>query len=229
MQKGHNIMMMLNKPLNMRSLIALAAFSAILLAGCTHFNPVTSTSATSAPTGTIVATIEQSAYVNDQNGTFTVSSDAGYLEYLKNNSPTGITGGGSLIPTINEEDTYIQFNLSQFPGGHTIAAATLEVYIFAFDSADQTIVDQITQSWDKTTLSVSQPGTKSFNDLSFRNYVLNNWNYFDITSLVQAWATHEAGNYGLKLYPSGNGDNKADIYDHDNPTFYPRLVITYFL
>jgi TGF-beta propeptide len=200
------------------SFIYLLFLLSFVISGCGKANP---TSSNTPPTQTVIATVEQSAFTVSLNSVDQGTKyNSGYLEYLS------FASGGTVI----NEEGYLRFLMPQIPSGASIESASLNIYITTFDASCTTNVTQVTSTWQKTGISVTNEptlGPVRANIIS----TVTGWNFFDVTSLVRDWTDGSAVNFGVRIFPyvtSGpSTDNLTKFQDYNDPQNYPRITIVY--
>ncbi len=139
--------------------------------------------------------------------------------------------------------TYMRFPLGSIPAGSTIDSAVLQMWVYderfpgggSLNAGAYRVTTNSwteaglsnTASWDWATLPGFYPVPESTNVIA----TLNQWYYWDVTALVQAWANGTVPNYGMMI--GGNPESGvtqamgARSRAGANPSQGPVLLVTY--
>ncbi len=195
----------------------------LLPAGCTKPVIVSSSSPNSPTYYSTTATIAQSAFVSTSGS----SSEVGYLEYFYMSYVIFPTK-----PSLSE-NAFMQFTMPTLPSGASIVNATLHFWTINLTVSMECLtgIYKVTSSWDKATISTANETIPPSTNPAASAIDAPGENSFDITTLVRGWENGTSPNYGVQISPCGSGaypfSNLTQIYDHDDPNYYPRIIIVY--
>ncbi len=140
--------------------------------------------------------------------------------------------------TYQEQHTLFRFDTLPFPTGSTVISAALELHSTInlmqanAPQADFTVAPEaILNSWGEGTVKWSNaPGSDGMGDPSvpFPTYWPSPF-YFDVTNIVQGWASGALLNYGIKLVPDGSETGYVffDTREYGSGVNAPKLIVTY--
>ncbi|MBN2394333.1 MAG: DNRLRE domain-containing protein [Anaerolineae bacterium] len=140
--------------------------------------------------------------------------------------------------TYQEQHTLLRFAALPFPTGSTVISAVLELHTTInlmqanVPQADFTVAPEaILNSWGEGTVKWSNaPGSDGMGDPSvpFPTFWPSPF-YFDVTNIVQGWASGALLNYGIKLVPDGSETGYVffDTREYGPGINAPTLIITY--
>ncbi len=135
----------------------------------------------------------------------------------------------------NRAYTLLKFNLADLPANAAVLSAALELYTMPNrqQSAPQQprafsiYPDAINQSWNEATVTWNnKPAASNLGDPSIAPVI--GWNEWDVTHIVDGWATGQILNYGIRLR-AGSSDNGLQDFLALPSNDAARLAIYYEL
>ena len=182
-----------------------------------------------------------------QSATLTPAADTYIDSNSKNNNYGSATslvvnkGGGG----IGSERPLLRFDLTSLPSGATITGATLKLNATANSGVFDINVYELIEAWDEGVGNANSDaaswddrldgvawtnagGTFDPTIVATSNNTATGIHSWDITSLVQAWASGSKVNNGLIL-GSPDGGTETVVYDSSEGTTPPELVLLYTL
>ena len=140
--------------------------------------------------------------------------------------------------TYQEQHTLFRFDALPFPTGSTVISAALELRTTInrtqvdAPQADFAIAPEaILNSWGEGTVKWNtMPGSDGMGDptVPFPTFWSSPF-WFDVTNIVQGWASGALLNYGIKLVPDGSETGYVffDTREYGSGINAPRLIVTY--
>jgi len=140
---------------------------------------------------------------------------------------------GRVLDPLNELYALLQFDTSSIPANSTIISAALGVYptfnrmTSAHPQAELSIEAQaLLRDWDEMSVDwITAPGAESQGDPP-HVWINAQFNWWDVTNIVQGWSTGALLNYGIMLKPTFSSDGTAEFVAYPNANM-ARLIITY--
>ena len=133
--------------------------------------------------------------------------------------------------------TFIEFETDTFPTTAVITEAYLEVFYFESIPEVNTMVGvyQVKNDWQESHINWANAPTFAADAVDTVNIgavATQDWETWDVTSLVQSWVDGSVANYGVMLKDVDESTIKASkgffSSHHTNFGRRPRLVVTYF-
>ena len=106
----------------------------------------------------------------------------------------------------NGNSAFLQFDLGSLPAGITasqVAKATVTVYVNRVNTAGLVLLSPVTSGWNENSVTFGTQPTIGAFSASFSATTAGQFETVDITTLVQAWISSPASNFGIALSSSG--------------------------
>lgn len=210
--------------------------------------PVTLTAAATTAGGA-AATLTRSnvaVYYGETPATLQAPDSTGTEASLNWTSPTSNYGASTILKVITANySALIHFDLSGIPTGSRITGATLQLSkTNTTASPGSIVVYRVMKPWvegtqsgaisttgvtyntsDGTTPWTTPGGDYDPAPMGSLTNIVQGWNSWDVTGLVQGWMAASYPNYGMILVP--NGVVSANFDSSDSITNHPILLVTY--